>query len=77
MIREDFYVLGGGRHVGYRHGDMMRLCHELVIGKFYIDSGRGSNFWEVANRSCQWTGVGRTPSIDGRVIMSQVQWRQN
>ena len=53
MIREDFYVLGGGRHVRYRHGAMMRLRHELVIGKFYIDGGRGSGFLEIVNRSRQ------------------------
>ena len=44
MIWEDFYVLGGGRHVGYRHGAMMGLRHELVIGQFNIDGGRGSSF---------------------------------
>ena len=77
MIREDFYVLGGGRHVGYRHGAMMRLRHELVIGKFYIDGGRGSSFLEIVNRSRQWPGVGRAPTINGRVIMSRVQWRRN
>ena len=70
MIWEDFYVLGGGRHVGYRHGDMMRLHHELIIGQFYIDGGRGSGFLVIVNRSHQWPGVGRTTTIDGRVIMS-------
>ena len=77
MIREDFYVLGGGRHVGYRHGAMMRLRHELVIGQFYIDGDRGSSFLEIVNMIRQWTGVGRTPTINGRVIMSRVQWRRN
>ena len=77
MIMEDFYVLGGGRHVRYRHGDMMRLRHELIIGHFLIDGGIGSGFLEIVNRSLQWPSVGRTPTIDGRVIMSQVQWRRN
>ena len=45
MIQEYFYVLGRGRHVRYRHGAMMRLRHELVIGQFYIDGGRGSGFF--------------------------------
>ena len=70
MIWEDFYVLGGGRYVGYMHGAMMRLRHELVIGQFYNDGGRGSGFWEVVNRSRQWPGVGRTPTINNRVILS-------
>ena len=61
MIWEDFYVLGRGRHVRYRHGAMMRLRHELVIRQLYIDGGRGSGFLEIVNRSRQWTGVGRTP----------------
>ena len=77
MIREAFYMLGRGRHVGYRHGTMMRLRHELVIGQFYIDGGRGSSFLEIVNRSRQWPGVGGAPTIDGRVIMSRVQWRRN
>ena len=77
MIREDFYVMGGGRHVGYRHGAMIRLHHELVIGQFYIDGGRGSSFLEIVNRSRQWPGVGRAPTIYDRVIMSRVQWRRN
>ena len=77
MIREYFYVLDGGTHVGYRRGAMMRLRRELVIGKFYIDGGRGSSFLEIVNRSRQWPGVGRAPTIDGRVIMSRVQLRQN
>ena len=47
MIREDFYVLGGGRQVGNRHGAMMRLRHNLVIGQFYIDDGRGSSFLKL------------------------------
>ena len=51
MIWEDFYVLGRGRHVGNRHSSMMRLRHNLVIGKFYIDGGRGSSFLEIVNRS--------------------------
>ena len=71
-----FYVLFRGSHVIYRHGAMMRLRHELVIRQFYIDIGRGSVFLEIVNRSRQWTGVGRTPIIYGRVIMSRVQWRQ-
>ena len=70
-------MLGGGRHDGYRHGAMMRLRHDLVIGQFYIDGGRGSVFLEILNRSRQWPGVGRTPIIDGRVIISRVQWRRN
>ena len=77
MIWEYFYVLGGGRHVGYRHGAPMRLRHELVIGQFYIDDGRGSSFLEIVNRSRQWPGVGRAPTINGRIIMSRVQWRRN
>ena len=76
MIWEDFYVLSRGRHVRYRHGAMMRLHHELFIGKFYIDGGRGSGFLEIVNRSHQWPGVGRTPTIDGPVIISRVQWRR-
>ena len=75
MIREDFYVLGRGRYVRYRHGSMMRLRQELVIGQFYIDGGRGSGFLEVVNRSRQWPGVVRTPTIYGRIIISRVQWR--
>ena len=70
MIWEDFYVLGRGRHVRYRHGAMMRLRHELFIRQFYIDGVRGSGFLEILNRSRQWPGVGRTPTIYGRVIMS-------
>ena len=77
MIREAFYVLGGGRHIGNRHGAMMRLRHELVIGQFYIDGGIGSSFLEIAIRSCQWPGVGKALTINGRVIMSLVQWRRN
>ena len=69
--------MDGGRHVGYRCGAMIRLRHELVIGQFYIDCGRGSSFLEIVNRGRQWPGVGRAPTINGRVIMSQVQWRQN
>ena len=75
MIWEDFDVLGRGRHVRYRHGAMMRLRHELVIRQLYIDGGRGSVFWGIVNRIRQWPGVGRTPTIYGRVIMSRVQWR--
>ena len=74
MIWEDFYVLGRGRRARYRHGAMMRLRHELVIRQIYIDGGRRSVFLEIVNGSCQWPGVGRTPTIYGRVIMSQVQW---
>ena len=70
MIREYYYVLGRGGHVRSRYGAIMRLRHELVIGQFYIDGGRGSGFLEIVNRSHQWPGVGRTPTIDGRVIMS-------
>ena len=72
MIQEDFYVMGGGRNVGYRHCAMMRLRHELVIGNFYIDGGRGSGFLKIVSRSRQWPGVGKTPTIDGCVIMSRV-----
>ena len=75
MVWEDFYFLGRGRHVRYRYSAMVRLRHELVIGQFYIDGGRGSVFLEIVNRSRQWTGVGRIPTIYGRVIMFQVQWR--
>ena len=49
----DFYVLGGGRHVVYRHGAMIRLRHNLVIGQFYIDGSRGSSFLEIVNSSSQ------------------------
>ena len=77
MIREDFYVLGGGRHVGYRHGAMMILRHKLVIGKFYIQGGRGISFWGIVNWSRQWPGVGRAPIINDCVIMFRVQWRRN
>ena len=70
MIWDDFYLLDGGRHVRYRHDAMMRLRHELVIGQFYIDGGRGSGFLEVVNRSRQWLGVGITPTIDGCIIIS-------
>ena len=77
MTQEDFYVLGGGRHVGNRHGAMMRLHHNLVIGKFYVDGGGGSSFLEVVNRSVQRPGVGRTSPINGRIIMFRVKWRRN
>ena len=77
MIREYFYVLGGGRHVGNRHGAMMILRHNLVIGEFYIDGGRGSSFLGIANRSRQRPGVGRAPTINGCVIMFRVQWTRN
>ena len=73
MVWEYFYVIGGGRHAGYRHGANMILRHELVIGQFYIDGGRGSGFLEIVNRSRQWPGVGRPPTIYDRVIMSRVQ----
>ena len=76
MIWEYFNVLGRGRHVRYRPGTMMRLRHELVIRQLYIDGSRGSGFLEIVNRSRQWPGVVRTPTIYGRVIMSQVQWKQ-
>ena len=76
MIWEDFYLLGRGRHVRYRHGDMMRLRHELVIRQLYIDGGIGNDFLGIVNRSRQWPGVVRTPTIYGRVIMYRVQWRR-
>ena len=69
MIWEDFYVLGGGRHVVNWHCAMMRLRHNLVIRQFYIDGGGGSSFLGVVNRSGQWPGVGRASTIDGHVIM--------
>ena len=69
MIWEDFYMLGGGRHVGNRHGSMMRLRHNLVIGQFYVDGGGGSSFGEVVNRSGQQPDVGRVSTIYGRNIM--------
>ena len=71
MIWEDFYVLGGGRHVGNWHCAMMRLRHNLVIRQFYIDGGGESSFLEVVNRSDQRPGVGRAYTINGRVIMFQ------
>ena len=70
MIWGENIVLGGGRHFGYRHGDMMILRHELVIRQFYIDDVIGSGFGGIVNRRCQWPGVVRTPTINGRVIMS-------
>ena len=70
-------MLVGGRDVVNRHGAMVRLHHNLVIGQFYIDGGRGSSFLEVVNGSGQKPGVGRTSTIDGRVIMFRVQWRRN
>ena len=77
MIRETFYVLGGGRHDGNRHSAMMRLRHNLAIGQFYVDGGGGSSFLEVVNGSNQRPGVGRASTINGRVIMFRVQWRRN
>ena len=77
MVQEDFYVLGGGRHVGNRHGAMMRLRHNLFIGQFYVDGGRGSSFLEVLNGIGQRPCVGRACTIDGRVIMFLFQWRRN
>ena len=77
MIREDFYVLGGGRHVGNRHGAMMILRHNLVIGQFYVDGGGGSSFLEVVNGIGQRPGVSRASTIDSRVVMFRVQWRRN
>ena len=77
MIREDFYVLGGVRHVGYMQCAMTRLCHNLVIRQFYVDGGGGSSFLEVVNRNGQRPGVNRASTIDGRVIMFRVQWRRN
>ena len=77
MIREDFYVLGGGGHVENRHCAMMRLRHNLGIGQFYVDGGGGSSFLEVVNRSGQQPGVGIASTIDVHVIMFRVQWRRN
>ena len=77
MTRENFYVLGGGMDVGNRHGAIMRLRHNLVIGQFYVDGGGGSSFLEVVNGSGQRPGVGRTSTTDGRIIMLRVQWRRN
>ena len=77
MTQEDFYVLGGGRHVGNRHGAMMRLHHNLVIGQFHVDGGGGSSFLEVVNGRGQLPGVGKASTINGRVIMFRVQWRRN
>ena len=77
MIREDFYVLGGGSYVGNRHGAMMRLRNNLVIGQFHVDGGRGSSFLEVVNGSGQRPGVGRASTIDGPVIMFRVQRRRD
>ena len=71
MIREDFYVPGGGRHVGNRHCAMMRLRHNLVIGNFYVDGGGGSSFLEVVNRSVQRPGVGRASPINGRLHLTR------
>ena len=76
MVWEDFYFLGRGRHVRYRYIAMMGLRHDLIIRQLYVDGGRGSGFLDDFNRSCLWPGVGRTPTIYGRVIMSQVQWRR-
>ena len=70
-------MLDGGRHVGNRHGALMRLCHNLFIGKFYVDGGGGSSFLEVVDGSGQRPGVGRASPIDGRVIIFRFQWRQN
>ena len=77
MIQENIYVLGGGRHIVNRHGTMMRLRHNLVIGQFYVDGVGGSSFLEVVNGSGQRPGVGKTSTIDGRIIVFQVQWRRN
>ena len=77
MIPENVYVMGGKRHVGNRYGAMMRLDHNLVIGQFYFNVGKGSSFLEVVNRSGQRPGVGRTSTIDGHVNMFQVQCRRN
>ena len=77
MIPEYCYVLGGERHVGNRHGVMMRLRHNLVIGQFYVDGGGGSSFLEVVNGSSQRPCVGRASTIYGRVIMFRFQWRRN
>ena len=74
MVWEDFYFLGIGRHVYYRYIAMMGLRHDLIIGQFYIDGGRGSGFLDVLNRSRQWPSVGSTPTIYGRVIMSHVHF---
>ena len=77
MIWEYFYALGGGRHVGNSHGAMMRLRHNLVIGKFCVDGGGRISFLEVVNGSSQRPCVGRSSTIDGRVIMFRFQWRRN
>ena len=42
-----FYVLGRGRHIVNKHGAIMRLRHNLVIEKFYVDGGGGSTFWKL------------------------------
>ena len=75
MVWEDFYFLGRGRHVRYRYIAMMRLRHDSIIRQLYVDGGRESGFWDILNRSRQWTGVGSTLTIYGRLLMSQVQWR--
>ena len=75
MVWEDFYLLGRERHVRYRYSAMMLMRHDLIIRQLYIDDGRGSGFGDILNRSRQWPGVSNTPTIYGRVIMSQFQWR--
>ena len=51
MVWEEFYVLGRGRHVYYRYIAMMWLRHDLIIGQFYIDGGRGRAFWIFLTRA--------------------------
>ena len=75
MVWEDFYFLGRGRHVRYRYNAMMLLRHDLIIRQLYVDGGRGSGFGDILNRSRQWPSVGRTPTIYGHVILSQVRFR--
>ena len=75
MFWEAFYLLGRGMHVRYRYSSIMLLRHDLIIRQIYVDGGRGSVFLDILNRIFQWPGVGRPPTIYGRVIMSQVQWR--
>ena len=65
MVWEYFYFLGRGRHVYYRYIAMMLLRHDLIIGQFNVDVGRGSGFGDVLNRSRQWPSMGSTPTIYG------------
>ena len=75
MVWEDFYFLGRGRHFRYRYIAMMLLRHDLIIRRLYVDGDRGSDFLDILNRSRQWPSVGSTPTIYGRVIVSQVHFR--